>query len=1012
MKRIVYTVLKKLPLILAVVVAPLTLFLILHLRPEFLEFLRLPESDDKPQKKRALSVDTATDWEREAARCSTAEDFNRLARKAWEAGRGSLADEFYKNALSVDPENETAHGKLGHSRFDAEEALVEFKELLPFIRDDEVSGFTKLQGQWLNAGETIVLEARWKVTRRTLVARRDRARALEESLGAAAWTAMKSHGLFGKFIDSWNYRVDRTRPPFVFIIEGDESQGKEPASAFLDTLANDLRHMLARFRAHWLPAPAEAGDMDDYGTFHVFVLGDRRRTAAQAVHFSRGRARHDSVSFFDEATGMLVASLPEDRILYSGSGPSRRAMIEPFGRAILKNLCPEPMPLWLNEGIARLLSMGSGFEQPGKLRVSGDGIVNWKTFLSWLDAGISADRQEAFRLWSAKSDADWIPWPLPLEALTACDSIDSMGQRCATDGPLADTLEVCALLCHYLDSVKELDFVGQYARPHLAGRSPVSDLGTLLEAHSFRSIEREMIKRYTSGLGRGELIKKIAEGRFPKKADLETRPARHTPTVEKIPYFDEDALLGLVNKEMHAELYRAFVVYLAGKHGLCPTESLLRGRLGQPGTAAGAIEKEWRALHESARFLDSKLDALGAARFSYRLDGVDVRLEGTNEKGLVWKRLDSQATIVTPHSALPLEYAVSRFKKVLAPTTDEDRLAYCRLFAFTADSTRFRKELGGVAQSGPARDDLKELHRLYTEAEAGAAMITVLSGERSGSAREVIDFFTKQVRRIEDRAAFADAVGKNRHDRIVKAILRRTYTDDDRYLWDRFKGFEGSEGDRVRFYYDFMERDERRDFDLRPFPLAEALKKARGVEKVLAPRSFQIKNDSLVAYGSDFIRIEPLFAGDMAIKVSFSFAPKRENNLSKPFYLCFGQTPENGEGYLSSACLKGIDINGRLIGAAAGAPGTLACPSDLAVNKTYSATLSSAAGQAAHTFRSTRVATPDGLAGRRRGQVFIWVHGPRWFHIEDIEVEAAIDQAWLDGRIAPLVEEDFEKIMN
>ena len=1038
MKRIVYTVLKKLPLILAVVVAPLTLFLILHLRPEFLEFLKLPKSDDKPRKERSLEVDTATDWDKEAAHCSTAEDYNTLARKVWEAGRGSLADEYYQRALSVDRDNETARAKLGYTRFIPEQALARFNELLPFSREAEVSDFTKLQDQWLNAGETLLLKARWKETSRLLVGRRARKQRLEQSLDAAAWTELNGHGLFGKIMAAWNYRIDQTRPPFVFILEGEEPSGQEPASAFLDTLTSDLDHMLALFRTSWLPAPAKAGNENDYGTFHVFVLRDPHETGIHAVRFSKGRALQGAVSFFDEATGMLVTSLPEDKILYSGSGSNRRAMIQPFGRAIVKEFSRGPVPLWLAEGIALLLPMGSGFESNGKLRLNGSGVVNKKTFLNWIDEGVAADKEKAVRLWAARSDIDWIPWPLRLETLIACDSIDSLRAQCATDSAFVDTLEVYALFCHYLDDKTGQKFTKLFAGRHLAAQPRGPALDSLLTGLTFQSIERDMIIRYTSGRGRGAVVDKINEMRTSKKVGTATKPKRHTPAAEQIPYLGEDELLGLVRHGMPVELYRALVVYLADKHGLCPTEKLLRASLGQAVTTAGGsdLDSEWRALRESARFLDTKLGALAAAGFSHRLGGVNARLKGTSDNGLVWEPVDegqdltklpaqcrivetgdrSEATIVTPYSALPLEFAVSRFKKLLAPTTDEDRLAYCRLFIFTADTTRFRKELDSAARRGAGLDHLSQLLRLYTDAEAGAELITVLTGERSGTPCKIIEFFNKQLRKVNNKAALLDSIEEERLSAIVKGILQRTHTDGDRYLWDRFKGFEGSDEGRARFFYDFTDRTEKEDFDFRPFPLAGVLKETLRAGTVPTPRSFQVKNDSLVAYGSDFIRLEPVFAGEIEIKVSFSFAPKREKNLSKPFYFYFGCTPESGQGYVASACLKGIDLNGRLTGAETGAPGSLTCPSDLAVNKTYSATLSCSTGQVAHTFRGTRVSTPDllaeGTGSARRGQVFVWIHGPRWFHIEEIEVNAAIDQTWLDEQIAPSVEEAFKKIMN
>lgn len=1036
MKRIFYTVLKKLPLILAVVVAPLTLFLVLHLRPEFLDFLKLPRSEEKTEQQRSLDVDTAADWEKEAALCSTAEDYNELARKAWEAGRGSLSDEFRKRALVLDPENETARTKLGYTRFIPEQSLASFSELLPFFREDELAPYTNLQGHWLTAGETKAFAARWKATSRLLVDRRSRSDALEKGFGEAAWTALNGHALFGKILATWNYRIDRTRPPFVFILEGEEPPGQEPASAFLDTLASDLAHMLATFRSTWLPARAEAGGEDDYGTFHVFVIGAPRAPETHAPRFSKGRARQGAASFLDEATGMLVTSLPEDKILYSGSGANRRAMVQPFGRAIVKKLCHGSMPLWLAEGVSLLLPMGRGVDAAGALRLNGAGTVNSNAFTDWIAEGILDTKQDDPRSRPDAGADDPIPWPLRLETLLACKSAESLRLKCETDRAFANTIEVCALFCHYLSRKRGDDFTKGFATPCLAGQSPSNDLAALLDGLTAQSIERAMVERYISERARSDLIAALRELRgVPQTGPAEKPDA--PPAAEQIPYLGEDEILGLVRPGMPAELFRTLVVYLARKKGLCLTERLLRARLNGPGATDGDgnFEGEWRDLQASARFLDAKLGALGAAGFSYRLGEVDVRLKDADDSRLVWEPLNreqdfstlpegsrivraddrSEATIVTARTALPLEFAVSRFKKLLAPKAEEDRLAYSRLFLFTAEGTRFLNELDSAAGDAAGQDRLRQLLPLYTDALAGAGLITVLAGERSGAACDVIDYFTRQLRKV-NKAALLDSLEEKRIGEIVRGLLHRTFTDDDKYIWDSFEGFEGSDGSRARFVYDFTDRAEKEDFEFRPFPLAGVLEEKLGVGTVLAPRSFQVRKERLSAYGSDFVRLKPVFAGEIEIKVSFSFAPKREKNLTKPFYFYFGCTREGGDGYMASACLNGIDLNGRVTGPKAGAPGSLACPSDLAVNKTYAATLSSSAGLVAHNFRGARVSTPDPFANRtdsaRCGQVFVWVHGPRWFHIEGIEIDAAIDQAWLDDQIAPSLEEAFEKIMN
>jgi len=1036
LKRFFYTLLKKLPLILAIVIAPLTLFLVLHLRPEFLEFLRLPQSEKKTEKEVELEVDTGADWDREAALCATAEDFNNLAQKAWKAGRGRLSEDYYKSALGLDPENETARIELGYTRFVPEKHLVDFNELLPYFLGDEAKSYINLHAQWLTPSEKKALVKRWNIESQLLAGRRARGRALEESLGTKTWTGLGEHDLFKKIIASWDYRIDGTHPHFVFIIEGEQEPGQEPATAFLDTLASDLTHMLASFRSHWLPAPAEAGDEDDFGRYHVFVLKDPRVTARHAPRLSGGRARSGAVSFLDEATGLLVTSLPADRILYSGSGSSRRAMVQPFGRAILKHLCKRPAPFWLAEGISLLLPMGRGIDSKGALRLNGAGIVNSSVFTDWLAEGILDEKRNRARDRSGPSAEDRIPWPLGLESLLACDSAEILRAKCANDGAFANSLEIYALFCHYLARKKDADFTSRYATPCLAAQPPADYIDTLLAGNTLQSIEQAMVERYISERARGDLTAALRELHGSSRRKPTEKEARQSSTDAEIPFFEEKELLALIGPGMTAELYRTLVIHLARKHGVCRTEKLLRGGLHRPDAPSlskSGFESEWRDLQKCARFFREKLGALADAEFAYRLGEVEARLIDANADNLIWKPLEEgqdlstlpdrcrvaktadagEITIVSPHTALPLEFAVSRFKKVLAADSLQDRVAYCRLFVFTVDGTRFLMELNSLEGAGEV-ESLRQRLPLYTDAQAGAGLVSVLAGERSGTATDVIDFFKRQVRKAKGTGVLR-SLDRDRIEAVVKSLLYRTFVDENSYLRTRFNGFEGMDEGRARFVYDLAAREQKDDFDFRPSPLADTLTEKLRADTVYAPRSFQLKKERLSAYGSDFVRLRPVFAGAIEIKVSFSFAPKREKKLQEPFYFYFGCTDEEGKEYIASACLAAIDINGRLTGSKAGAGDPVACAADLAVDKTYSAALSCSDTGVAHVFGGARITTPDikgGAGGTRRGQVFVWVHGPRWFHIEGLEVDAAIDPIWLDSRIAPLVDEEYAKIMN
>jgi len=186
---------------------------------------------------------------------------------------------------------------------------------------------------------------------------------------------------------------------------------------------------------------------------------------------------------------MLIASLPEKLDDYAGSEKVRRSLARSFGRMIVKEKCSAPSfpEMWLFEGTALLLAAGKGFDGKGRLRLNGEGSEHDERFTAWIKANRGA-------------------WPIPLERLVAYSTLDELWKdvlvRCSglekgeKEEEFRCALAACRLFCHYLSRKEGGGPFRKYLDARLAGKNIPNGMESLLGSSSFVEVEREMVKAY------------------------------------------------------------------------------------------------------------------------------------------------------------------------------------------------------------------------------------------------------------------------------------------------------------------------------------------------------------------------------------------------------------------------------------------------------------------------------------------------------------------------------------
>lgn len=323
-----WLLLKRLPTILAVVLAPLTLFLVLHFSPGIREhFFPTPppaeetalpvhpdpepfptkfkgpaaeEKTERPpvERKETVPPPMPLDWEAEASACTTAESYLDLARKAKDEDRPGLARWFYLEALRLDPENAAAHTALGDVRFDPATHLVDFDRIEGQQMEARLRPFRRLDEGWMLPGDLEAIRTQWGPVRDVLLQElEDRAADPHDDLRRILIRRLVSKGgAWDKVIRETGYWIDRSHRHFRIFMEG-EKDGT--SKLFAMALRRHLESQL--------------GDASVETPFMVWV-----RTTGKTF-----RAE------LDREEGMLVIYRPPDFKDYRATNPA----VEPAARA-------------------------------------------------------------------------------------------------------------------------------------------------------------------------------------------------------------------------------------------------------------------------------------------------------------------------------------------------------------------------------------------------------------------------------------------------------------------------------------------------------------------------------------------------------------------------------------------------------------------------------------------------------------------------------------------------------
>jgi|GEM_PF-3153489 len=1024
-KPVFYAFLKKLPLILAVLMAPLTLLAVIHFEPVVLEFFQPGRSPEVEETSSAASSTRTSpggtpsangiDWRAEADRCRTADDLVRLARRAQTAGAVPWPEVLYLRALRTDPQHVEAHVALGDTLFSPRRYLEDYRRLSTELDQADLEPFADCGGQWLTAGELAKVRARWNVLRQRTTTTRDVGRPDTDSgapaggptkIDADLAETLRKRPMLAELLDSGTLRADRGYPPYLFILEGRALRASDQAAPFLNTLSTDLSGLLAAFRETCLN-PTDADRVAEE-TYRVVVLENEDRYAAliEEIEDSPGMARlaGSDRALYDPLLGLLVTSLPEDRILYSASLGQRRATIAPLGRLLIDRFSRTEPKVWLVEGTARHLALGQGLDARGALNLNGEGILFSDRFAGWIG---KAGRG----------------WPIPLERLVEYNTYTGLEKACSNRRGHEGALEACALFCRWMIETYGKESFRDFVSGRLAGRSGSSDVAALLQGRAFDQVEAEMRKRFTrpdqqlagSNTGRSSSTPSARHDRGRSES------SDRKPSQPQGAFLSEEEILGFLDPAADPEVFRPVILYLVKKHGHFKAYRIVEQHLAGASIApTSALAGDLDYFTRTATGLDERFRALTEKKFDLRIGRIEARLERVTAGELICAAHDQnidlnalprecfltrEGRIRCPFNALDLSFVVGRFKNVLGATDDNDRLFYSLLHLFETDGARFMNELAYLDANHPEKKPLGELFSSYSKAIPGASLFAALAGEKAGDPADVVDAISKPLQRLKDDPLF-DALDQPRLDGILRQQIHKSYLHENEYLWSTYSGFRGSGGGvgSVRFVYDFEDRDQRDDLEFKEDQVTARIAKQLEAPTVLAPESFRVLKNTLTCYGSDSVALEPVFSGDIRIILSIRFTPKRVKNLMEPYYIYCGYGLDEQGRYIASCCLNGLDIDGTSIGSV-----DKQCPERLAVKKTYTLTLTGYRNAIVHDFDGATQRTAQN--GQRKGRVFLWVNGPRWFHIEKLEVQGDIDRAWLDSRIEPLVEERIEKIL-
>jgi len=535
-----WLVLKKLPIILAVLVAPITLALVINFNPSMLRLFNAKPSADPtvyPQFNKTGDVKSwnpdavqrsfdpdgtgfvsetghsndqssensvqpfitdifddfsmlpPADWESEAASCSSPQEFVELAKRAKGYGEHELADGFFREALSLDPENWEAREGTGQVSFDPEYHLKDFKIYEGRQMEWELKRFRKLRSKWLVPDELAKLRSDWEQSRKKLeevVAYREND-PFDDRRRSHLRRLMRDE-FFTKLIGKGDFWVDRSHLPFHVFFQGDEKDDHKKALLFLDAVAADMKHLLSLYKSLYMDPGSTSPDSGL--RFFVWIL--------DAEEFDAVYVSEDDMLVIHRTGGLSLE--------YAGSEELRRIVLDSFSLMLAAECTREerenpedevePPAAWIELGVPCLLTFGKGVDSQGRLNLNGAGIREVPSFSDWL--GLTGGS-----------------WPIPLTRLLDFQDRAELWRACMTNDlvRLNDEVSVlrfyqgavaaCALFCRHMLQGPDPETFREYVSEKLRGRETVSEVRDLVSEASLEEVEKSITIRYArSGPGK------------------------------------------------------------------------------------------------------------------------------------------------------------------------------------------------------------------------------------------------------------------------------------------------------------------------------------------------------------------------------------------------------------------------------------------------------------------------------------------------------------------------------
>jgi len=517
-----YYILGKLPIILSVLVAPLTLWLVLQYNDSFKSYLfpspvpepiyeeivedevdTGPSLDDpsltmgyhKKKEKPAILVKDKQgdyiideepplqppldmDWTVASEKCKTAEDFYNLAKSAEFVNEHETAVKLFNLTLDRDPNFKKARMKLSHAVFDADYHLDDFSRFGGRQLEAHLKPFRKHNGAWVSPEKLKEVQEEWKPVSELLAIE------IEKRKNDPYDDARRRHlrrlmrkDSFAKLIREGDYWTERPMSNCTIFIQGNKEEREKEVKGYLDLLTKDINILLETFNLYYID-PSQRGENKNAMVF-IWIFESKKAYEL----------------FVDRSEKMIVINTPPDTGVYKKSETERRIFAAAFSRMLMKAFCKgdeEKAPrTWIMEGVPVLLSMGKGFDNKGRLKVNGDGMPS----------------SERFKLWLGLNDGSW---PVPIELLIDSKNLNELWFACSSkvnvknpyilntpaETIMDGALIACGLICRYIMEEGAPKHYMAYIRKAISGEDSTDDLSDLLGGVNLTYLEGAIDKLY------------------------------------------------------------------------------------------------------------------------------------------------------------------------------------------------------------------------------------------------------------------------------------------------------------------------------------------------------------------------------------------------------------------------------------------------------------------------------------------------------------------------------------